>query len=66
VETFYKVTYDIILLFGMTELKAQIAWKENVSDVHVLFNPTDFGLILHVVLGERATVSFQKEFFILV
>jgi len=28
-ETFYKVKYDIILLFGMTELKAQIAWKEN-------------------------------------
>jgi hypothetical protein len=28
---FYRVDYDIILLFGMTELKAQIAWKVNVS-----------------------------------
>jgi hypothetical protein len=25
---FYRVDYDIVLLFGMTELKAQIAWKE--------------------------------------
>ena len=29
--SFYKVRYDIILLFGMTELKAQVAWKEKVS-----------------------------------
>lgn len=27
----YKVDYDIILMFGMTELKAQLCWKENVS-----------------------------------
>jgi len=25
---FYRVEYDIVLLFGMTELKAQVAWKE--------------------------------------
>jgi hypothetical protein len=29
--SFYSVKYDIILLFGMTELKAQVAWKENVG-----------------------------------
>ena len=28
---FYRVIYDIILLFGMTEFQAQLAWKENVS-----------------------------------
>jgi len=27
--TFYKVDYDIILLFGMTEFIAQVAWYEN-------------------------------------
>lgn len=26
---FFRVDYDIVLLFGLTELKAQIAWKEN-------------------------------------
>jgi len=26
---FYRLHFDIVLLFGMTELKAQIAWKEN-------------------------------------
>ena len=33
--SFYRVGYDIILLFGMTELKAQIAWKEKVSVVSI-------------------------------
>ena len=28
---FFRMDYDIVLLFGLTELKAQIAWKENVS-----------------------------------
>ena len=27
---FYQVSYEIILLFGLTEFKAAIAWKENV------------------------------------
>ncbi|TEB20801.1 hypothetical protein FA13DRAFT_1672147 [Coprinellus micaceus] len=26
---FYKANFDIILLFGLTELKAQVCWKEN-------------------------------------
>ena len=29
--SFYRLDYDIVLLFGMTELKAQVAWKEKVS-----------------------------------
>ena len=28
---FYRIDYDIVLLFGLTELKAMLAWKENVS-----------------------------------
>ena len=28
---YYRKEFDIILLFGMTELKAQLAWTENVS-----------------------------------
>jgi hypothetical protein len=27
---FYRCEYEIVLLFGLTELKAMIAWKENV------------------------------------
>ncbi|KAF9476870.1 hypothetical protein BDN70DRAFT_881863 [Pholiota conissans] len=26
--TFFRLDYDIVLMFGLTELKAQIAWKE--------------------------------------
>ena len=32
---FYKVEYDIILQFGLTEFKAVIAWKENVGHLMV-------------------------------
>jgi hypothetical protein len=28
---FFTMEYDIVLLFGLTELKAQIAWIQNVS-----------------------------------
>lgn len=28
---FYKANFDIVLLFGLTELKAQVCWKEKVS-----------------------------------
>ena len=30
-ETYYRADYDIVLSFGLTELKAQVAWQdENV------------------------------------
>ena len=56
--SFHTVDFDIILLFGMTELKAQVAWTENVSGPHMLFNPTDFGLILHIVFREKRNGKF--------
>ena len=28
---FFELKFDVILSFGLTELKAQIAWEENVS-----------------------------------
>jgi len=35
---YYRVDYEVILLFGLTELKAMVAWKENVSPVLVLLH----------------------------
>ncbi|KAF9559594.1 hypothetical protein CPC08DRAFT_736124 [Agrocybe pediades] len=32
-QTYYEQDFDMVLLFGLTELKAQIAWKENVSEI---------------------------------
>lgn len=29
----YRLKYHVVLLFGMTELKAQIVWTENVSSI---------------------------------
>jgi len=41
--SFYRVDYDIILLFGMTELKAQVAWqesgKEKRSATKIVYDP---------------------------
>ena len=48
----YEVIFDFILLFGMTELKAQVAWTENVSNLHVVQFQQVFGLILLVVVRE--------------
>ena len=45
----------------MTELKAQIAWKENVSGLHMLFNLIDIGLILRVVFREKRNGKFFKK-----
>ena len=28
---YYVLDFEVVLLFGLTELKAQIAWKQNVS-----------------------------------
>jgi len=40
---FYRVDYDIVLLFGMTELNAQIAWKENGKEkrsaTNIVYDP---------------------------
>ena len=33
--SYYRAKFDIILLFGTTELKAQLAWEENVSRVRI-------------------------------
>lgn len=29
-KTYYRVEFKVILLFGLTELKAQISWLEDV------------------------------------
>ncbi|PPQ91319.1 hypothetical protein CVT25_006568 [Psilocybe cyanescens] len=43
---YYQVLYDIILSFGLTELKAQIAWKdingiEQRSPAEVVYDPDE-------------------------
>jgi hypothetical protein len=34
--TFYYLSFDTVLLFGLTELEAVVAWKENVRYLLVL------------------------------
>ena len=36
--TYYHLDCDIILLFGLTELEAMVAWKEEVGPLLVLFH----------------------------
>ena len=58
--SFYTIELDIILLFGMTELQAQVAWYENVSCLRIV-QSNRFRINLHLVLGNRETVSFNRE-----
>lgn len=37
-KTYYQMDYDIVLSFGLTELKAQISWKENVGGIFMMAN----------------------------
>ena len=34
---YYQANYEIVLLLGSTELKAQVAWKENVRRLPLRF-----------------------------
>ena len=36
--SFYHIKYDIVLSFGLTELAAQFAWEENVSEQRLSFS----------------------------
>lgn len=38
-KSYYIMEFDVVLLFGLTELKAQIAWKEGVSPSRVFAIP---------------------------
>lgn len=42
VVTFYCLDYEIVLLFGQTEVEAMLAWKEYVSPLLVLFHTSLF------------------------
>jgi hypothetical protein len=32
---YYRFNHDVVLLFGLTELKAQISWMEDVSVISI-------------------------------
>jgi len=50
---FYRVDFDIVLLFGLTELEAMVAWKENVGPFFVLLYPFCLQNIVGRVLNDR-------------
>ena len=35
---YFLVKYDLVLLFGLTELKAQVAWREGVRVLCFLYS----------------------------
>jgi len=53
---YYIAHFDVILLFGAPELKAQIAWSENVS-LGVAIFPR--GIILIAILGGGKKVDIE-------
>ncbi|KAK0448943.1 uncharacterized protein EV420DRAFT_1275606 [Desarmillaria tabescens] len=53
---YYRLSIDVIMLFGMTELKAQLAWIENVSYMDYDFTRAAINDIFSSVLGRREEV----------
>jgi hypothetical protein len=49
--SYYTLEFEIIILFGLTELKAQVAWKENVGNI-----PFCDDSHLTLITGSRKTV----------
>lgn len=54
---YYRLDYDIILSFGLTELKAQTAWLENVSE-SITFPATH---VVTVSTGRRKEVRWNAS-----
>lgn len=47
---YYEVYYDIVLIFGLTELQIMVAWQENVSSDFMDFKAARF-LLEFLFLG---------------
>ena len=53
---FYTLQFDVVLLFGLTELQAQIAW---IEDVRLSFSPDETRLWPSATTGSRKTVRYR-------
>lgn len=56
-EAYYLLRFDIVLLFGLAEFKAQVAWVEDVSG-H--FNPAWLLLNCRIDTGRRTKVGLAQ------
>ena len=46
---YFRLDYDLVLLFGLTELKAQVAWREGVRAFRFFHSPwlmLTFGFVI--------------------
>ena len=50
---YYRVKFAIVLLFGLTELEAMVAWKENVGPFFVLLYAFCLQNVVGRVLNDR-------------
>jgi hypothetical protein len=60
VQTYYRMQFDIILSFGLTELKAQIAWMEDVGPSY-RFSHLDKNNIYSITRARRRGMSATPQ-----
>jgi len=58
---YYRVEFDIVLLFGLTELEAMVAWQENVGPFFVLLYP----FYLQKVVGRVWNDGVQRRLYMI-
>ena len=60
---YYRFELDVVLLFGLTELKAQIAWMENVGDSQEVSGHVLTGVCREWKLGvQRVSCMILRRF----
>ncbi|KAK0493240.1 hypothetical protein EDD18DRAFT_1407625 [Armillaria luteobubalina] len=63
-KSYYDFSYDIVLMFGRTELKAQIRWWENMSSfIHLLSEYTFDSNWVRALRREALRVSYMSEIY---
>lgn len=57
-ETFYRISYEIVILFGLTELQAQLRWKDANVSIVILLRPSVANItVLRQGLERRSTAT---------
>jgi hypothetical protein len=53
---YYSLNFEVVILFGLTEIQAQLRWSERVISK---FQCEDYRLMLDFLLGNQTTVRKQ-------
>ena len=57
---FYRLEYDLVLIFGCTEFKAQIAWKEKGAEKRYSYQTPSY-LLRELIMTALSWIAFNRS-----